>query len=297
MLSALEAAARRGCHIVSINPLHERALDRFAHPQDMVDLLTGGHRHRRAVPARADQRRRRLAQGDHEGGTRCGAAADPAGPRPCLHRRAYFGVRRVRRSALDASLLGRDRRAERRRSRALIRQAAEIYIRAERAIVCWAMGLTQHKNGVANIQEVVNLLLLRGNLGRPGAGACPVRGPQQRAGRPDDGDLRTSLGRVPRPPRPRRSASNHPASTATTWSPRSRRCTRGGPTSSSRWGATSTPPLPTPRTPPRRSGVAAYGPRLDQAEPGPSGSPAGRPSFFLAWAGPSTTSSRAGRSS
>ncbi len=43
-------------------------------------------------------------------------------------------------------------------------------------IVCWAMGLTQHKNGVANIQEVVNLLLLRGNLGRPGARACPVRG-------------------------------------------------------------------------------------------------------------------------
>ena len=60
--------------------------------------------------------------------------------------------------------------------RDLIRRAARIYIDAERVIACWAMGLTQHKNGVANIQEVVNLLLLRGNLGKPGAGACPVRG-------------------------------------------------------------------------------------------------------------------------
>ena len=51
-----------------------------------------------------------------------------------------------------------------------------MYATADSAIVCWAMGLTQHKNGVANVQEVVNLLLLKGNLGRPGAGVCPVRG-------------------------------------------------------------------------------------------------------------------------
>ena len=57
-----------------------------------------------------------------------------------------------------------------------IEAAADIYCNAKASIVCWAMGLTQHKNGVANIQEVVNLLLLKGNFGRPGAGACPVRG-------------------------------------------------------------------------------------------------------------------------
>ena len=57
-----------------------------------------------------------------------------------------------------------------------IQQAARIYVESKRTIICWAMGLTQHKNAVANIQEVVNLLLLRGNLGKPGAGACPVRG-------------------------------------------------------------------------------------------------------------------------
>ena len=61
-------------------------------------------------------------------------------------------------------------------SREEIRKAAEIYIAAKAVIVCWAMGLTQHKHAVATIQEIVNLLLLRGNLGRPGAGACPVRG-------------------------------------------------------------------------------------------------------------------------
>jgi molybdopterin-dependent oxidoreductase alpha subunit len=51
-----------------------------------------------------------------------------------------------------------------------------LHARSERVIACWAMGLTQHENGVDNIREVVNLLLLRGQVGKPGAGACPVRG-------------------------------------------------------------------------------------------------------------------------
>jgi molybdopterin-dependent oxidoreductase alpha subunit len=57
-----------------------------------------------------------------------------------------------------------------------IRAAAEIALNARSIICCWAMGLTQHKNAVATIQEVINFLLLRGNIGRPGAGPCPVRG-------------------------------------------------------------------------------------------------------------------------
>ena len=61
-------------------------------------------------------------------------------------------------------------------SRALIRAAAEVAMRSQRIICCWAMGLTQHENAVETIQEVVNLLLLRGSMGKPGAGACPVRG-------------------------------------------------------------------------------------------------------------------------
>ena len=57
-----------------------------------------------------------------------------------------------------------------------IRAAAEIAMRSKRIICCWAMGLTQHKNAVATIQEVMNFLLLGGNIGKPGAGPCPVRG-------------------------------------------------------------------------------------------------------------------------
>src|ERR1019366_5722952 len=61
-------------------------------------------------------------------------------------------------------------------SREQIRAAAEIALGARAIIACWAMGLTQHRNAVATIQEVMNFLLLRGNIGRPGAGPCPVRG-------------------------------------------------------------------------------------------------------------------------
>ena len=57
-----------------------------------------------------------------------------------------------------------------------IRALAERYASADRVIACWAMGITQHRHGVANVQEIVNLLLLRGNIGRSGAGVCPVRG-------------------------------------------------------------------------------------------------------------------------
>ena len=49
-------------------------------------------------------------------------------------------------------------------------------VRARSVIVCWAMGLTQHRQAVATIREIVNFLLLRGNIGRRGAGVCPVRG-------------------------------------------------------------------------------------------------------------------------
>ena len=57
-----------------------------------------------------------------------------------------------------------------------VRAAAKMIARKEKIIVCWAMGLTQHENGVDNIKEVVNLLLMKGAIGKPGAGTCPVRG-------------------------------------------------------------------------------------------------------------------------
>ena len=60
--------------------------------------------------------------------------------------------------------------------RADIKKAAQMLLRKQKVIICWAMGLTQHKNGVDNVREALNLLLLKGSIGKPGAGACPVRG-------------------------------------------------------------------------------------------------------------------------
>jgi len=57
-----------------------------------------------------------------------------------------------------------------------IKKAAELIIKNEKIIICWAMGLTQHKNAVDNIRELVNILLLKGSIGKKGAGTCPVRG-------------------------------------------------------------------------------------------------------------------------
>ncbi len=53
---------------------------------------------------------------------------------------------------------------------------AEVYWRSERVIFCYGMGLTQHRHGTENVQQLVNLMLLRGNVGKPGAGICPLRG-------------------------------------------------------------------------------------------------------------------------
>jgi molybdopterin-dependent oxidoreductase alpha subunit len=61
-------------------------------------------------------------------------------------------------------------------SRADIEHAAEIYMKAEHVICCWGMGITQHRHGGDALQQIINLLLLRGNIGKPGAGACPIRG-------------------------------------------------------------------------------------------------------------------------
>src|SRR6185312_16645470 len=61
-------------------------------------------------------------------------------------------------------------------SRDMIREAADVAITSERMICCWAMGITQHKNGVANVQTIVDFALLRGHMGRRGAGIAPIRG-------------------------------------------------------------------------------------------------------------------------
>ena len=141
-------------------------------------------------------------------------------------------------------------------SEAQIRAAAEVYRQAERAIVCWGMGITQHVDSVATIQMLVNLLMLRGNIGRPGAGACPVRGHSN-----VQGDR--TMGIWEKPPAAlldraarRSSASSRRASPAATRWSRSARCATAAARSSSRSAATSPPPRPTPTRPGRRCAAA-----------------------------------------
>ncbi|MGH7269230.1 MAG: FdhF/YdeP family oxidoreductase, partial [Polyangiaceae bacterium] len=173
MMTTLERAKRRGATIVAINPLREPGTHRFAHPQDPVAILGGGHelaslflqvRINGDVAAFKGIMKAMLAE--HE---RAGSVLDGDFIRDHT---TGFGAFAAALSCVTwdeiTAASGMDR--------GLIEQAARVAMDAKRTIVTWAMGLTQHKNAVANVQEIVNFLLLRGNMGRPGAGACPVRG-------------------------------------------------------------------------------------------------------------------------
>ncbi|WP_437570532.1 FdhF/YdeP family oxidoreductase [Sorangium sp. So ce542] len=174
MLSTLREARLRGCEIVTVNPLPEVGNERFQHPQHPLDLVGAG------VPLSTLFLQVRI-NGDvalftgiikemlEEEERRPGAVLDRAFIERHTHGFEAFAAA-VRAAPWDdiveQSGVPRDR----------IRAAAEVAMRSERTIACWAMGLTQHQNGVANVQQVMSFLLLRGNVGRPGAGPCPVRG-------------------------------------------------------------------------------------------------------------------------
>jgi molybdopterin-dependent oxidoreductase alpha subunit len=174
MLSTLAAAAERGCKIISVNPLRERALEAFAHPQTVLGMLGHGT----TISSQYVQVR---INGDvallkgimklvlDEDRRRGGGVLD----RAFLEAHAT-GLEEVQRSADEASW--EEIEASSGVPRAEIEQVARAYLASERVIACWAMGITQHKNAVGNVREIVNLLALRGNLGKVGAGVCPVRG-------------------------------------------------------------------------------------------------------------------------
>ncbi len=174
MLTTLQQAKRRGCRIVHINPLPETGLHAFKHPQDVLHLIGAGTQ-------LADLFLQVSINGDVallQGVMKEVLAAEAARPGAVLDHEfinAHTNGFAEFAAALEA-IDWPELETESGLTRAEMRAAADIYVNAERVIVCWAMGLTQHKNAVANIQEIVNLLLLRGNIGRAGAGACPVRG-------------------------------------------------------------------------------------------------------------------------
>jgi molybdopterin-dependent oxidoreductase alpha subunit len=174
MFTSLLRAKRRGAKIVSVNPLKEPALVRFTHPQEVLGLLGRG-------TEISDLYLQVRVGGDIallKGIMKEVLAAEERAPGRILD----WAFIRNHTEGLEALRAGLDRTSfdelvqESGISRQDMRRAAAIYLGAERVIACWAMGLTQHKHGVANVQEITNLLLLRGNIGKPGAGVCPVRG-------------------------------------------------------------------------------------------------------------------------
>ncbi|MDN3353310.1 FdhF/YdeP family oxidoreductase [Actinomadura sp. DC4] len=168
MLSALEAAKRAGARIVAVNPLPEAGLMRFKNPQRPSGLAGRG-------TALADRYLQIRLNGDLAFFQALNWALLETGTvdREFLHDHTD-GYAEFERHLHD---LDHDDVAE---ATGLTGEELDAalgdVLGAERIIVCWAMGLTQHRNSVATIREVVNFLLLRGNIGRPGAGVCPVRG-------------------------------------------------------------------------------------------------------------------------
>ncbi|MBX9425845.1 MULTISPECIES: FdhF/YdeP family oxidoreductase [Streptomyces] len=168
MLSALERAKGAGARIISVNPLPEAGLERFKNPQTPQGMVKGTALTDLFLQIRigGDQALFRLL---NRLVLETPGAVDEEFVRQHTHGYEEF-VAAAGAADWDETLAatGLDR--------AEIERALEMVLASERTVVCWAMGLTQHKHSVPTIREVVNFLLLRGNIGRPGAGVCPVRG-------------------------------------------------------------------------------------------------------------------------
>jgi formate dehydrogenase major subunit len=174
MLTALEEAKEAGASIVAVNPLPEAGLIRYKNPQRPRGLVGKG-------TAIADQFLQVRIGGDMallQAVCKRVLDAEATAPGTVLDH-AFLTEHCQGLEELRAHLEGLDEQEVLRATGLRVEEIDELaarYLRAERVIVCWAMGLTQHKKAVATIAEIINLLLLRGNMGRPGAGACPVRG-------------------------------------------------------------------------------------------------------------------------
>ncbi len=174
MLTALERAKRAGSSIVAVNPLPEAGLIRFKNPQHARGLIGPG-------TALADDFLQIRTNGDHALFRALGRLlleAEDRAPGTVLDR-AFIDEYTDGFAAYEADVRKTswdDVRDATGLTRERIEALAKRVMAAKNIIVCWAMGLTQHRNSVPTIREIVNFLLLRGNVGRPGAGVCPVRG-------------------------------------------------------------------------------------------------------------------------
>ncbi|WP_439488849.1 FdhF/YdeP family oxidoreductase [Algoriphagus sp.] len=173
MLSALAKCKKNGGKIITVNPLQEAGLIRFKNPQEVSGILLSGNELTDIflqVKINQDVALLKLLEKklavldktkgdvfDHEFIEKYTEGYDSL----LAHLESH-----TNKELLD--LCGVDEK--------LIDEAVALLSQKSKIIICWAMGLTQHKNGVENVKECVNLLLLKGSLGKLGAGTCPVRG-------------------------------------------------------------------------------------------------------------------------
>jgi molybdopterin-dependent oxidoreductase alpha subunit len=174
MMGTLHEAARRKVPIIVFNPLRERALERFADPQSIVEMATFSSTN---IASTYYQVR---------------AGGDAAALKGIM--KALLALEAQRGDVLDREFIAQhtlgfdalaadleatswaDIENESGLRREDLEQVAEAYAKSNAAIVTYGMGITQHNTGTANVKLIVDLLLMRGNFGKPGAGICPLRG-------------------------------------------------------------------------------------------------------------------------
>ena len=245
MLSALELAKKNGAKIVSINPLREAGLVRFKNPQTPARRGRPRHRAGRPAPARSGSTATSRCS---RRSARCCWSGTPSTATSSSSYTSGFEEYAAHVRDLDWDQVRRATGL----SRDQIEECAAMFRDSSRTVTCWAMGLTQHRNSVATIKEIANVAFLQGNIGKPGAGLCPVRGHSN-----VQGDRTMGIWERPQAGLPRRAARRVPLRAAARARLRHRRVGQGaartaGRRSSSRWAATSSPRSPTPTSPSRR---------------------------------------------
>ncbi len=179
MLHPLQEARKRQVPIITFNPIRERGLERFVNPQSPAEMLgpdstiisTQYHQVKIGGDTAAVMGIiKALLAMDRD------AAAEG---RPAVLDHAFIAQHTEGLDSLVAEADGHDWAQLERRSgldRGALEAAATVYARSDKVMIVYGMGMTQHRHGVQNVQMLVNLLLLRGNIGKVGAGICPVRG-------------------------------------------------------------------------------------------------------------------------
>jgi molybdopterin-dependent oxidoreductase alpha subunit len=179
MMTTLRDASRRGAIIISFNPFRERSLERFQAPQNPIEMAT-----MTSTPISSNLYQVRVG-GDVavlKGMMKVLVEADDsalAADRPRVLDWDFIHGHTQGVDAVIADLRATPWGAIERQSglsRADVMAAADVYMRADKTILVYGMGITQHRRGAQNVQQLANLALMRGNVGKPGAGLCPVRG-------------------------------------------------------------------------------------------------------------------------